>query len=75
MLLVLQVKGCQEAIDSDPSVISIYSYKYVQKAQPAIKNLKEGNAIFTFPGTPVKCAGAAQKILYLAEEYIRDVRL
>lgn len=66
------VRGCQEAIDSDPSVVSIYSYKYVQKAQPAIKNLKEGNAIFTFPSTPVKCAGAAQKILYLAEECVRD---
>ncbi len=34
---------------------------------------QEGNAIFTFPNTPIKCAGAPQKIMYLAEEYFRNV--
>ena len=29
------------------------------------------NAIFTQPSTPIKCAGAPQKIAYLAEEYFR----
>lgn len=34
-----------------------------------MKNTKEGNALFTFPNTPVKCPGAPQKIVYLSEDY------
>lgn len=29
--------------------------------------------IFTQPATPIKCAGAPQKILYLAEDHFRTV--
>lgn len=36
-----------------------------------LKNFKGGNAIFTQPTTPIKCGGAPQKIMYLAEEYLR----
>ena len=32
---------------------------------------KGGNAVFTFPNSPIKCAGAPQKIMYLAEEIWR----
>lgn len=32
-----------------------------------------GNAIFTFPNTPIKCAGAPQKIMYIADSYFRKV--
>ena len=35
---------------------------------------QNGNAIFTFPNTPIKCAGAPQKIMYLAEDYFRRVK-
>ena len=47
-------------------VISIYrikstqyisSVKYVEKTTEAIKNFKGGNALFTFPNSPIKCAG------------------
>ena len=31
-----------------------------------------GNALFTLPNTPIKCAGAPQKIMYLAEEIFKD---
>ncbi|KAF3854966.1 hypothetical protein F7725_023021 [Dissostichus mawsoni] len=31
----------------------------------------KGNAVFTFPNTPVKCAGAPQKIMYLTDAYLR----
>ncbi|XP_077869309.1 sulfide:quinone oxidoreductase, mitochondrial-like, partial [Saccoglossus kowalevskii] len=65
------VKGLQEALKHDPSVCSNYSSLYVEKTFPAIQNFSEGNAIFTFPSTPVKCAGAPQKIMYLAEDYWR----
>ncbi len=33
-----------------------------------IKNFKGGTALFTQPTTPIKCGGAPQKIMYLAEE-------
>ena len=37
----------------------------------AIQRFRAGSAIFTFPATPIKCAGAPQKIMYLAEEMFR----
>ncbi|MCH8555607.1 MAG: NAD(P)/FAD-dependent oxidoreductase [Schleiferiaceae bacterium] len=36
-----------------------------------LKNFKGGNAVFTQPTTPIKCGGAPQKIMYLAEDYFR----
>jgi sulfide:quinone oxidoreductase len=36
-----------------------------------LKRFKGGNAVFTQPTTPIKCGGAPQKIMYLAEEYFR----
>lgn len=34
-----------------------------------IKNFKGGTALFTQPATPIKCGGAPQKIMYLAESH------
>ncbi|NRA52300.1 MAG: NAD(P)/FAD-dependent oxidoreductase [Phaeodactylibacter sp.] len=36
-----------------------------------LQEFKGGNAIFTQPATPVKCGGAPQKIMYLADDYWR----
>ena len=36
-----------------------------------IKNFKGGTALFTQPTTPIKCGGAPQKIMYLAESHFR----
>ncbi len=36
-----------------------------------LQNFKGGNAVFTQPTTPIKCGGAPQKIMYMAEEYFR----
>jgi len=33
-----------------------------------LKNFKGGTALFTQPTTPIKCGGAPQKIMYLAED-------
>ena len=41
-----------------------YTWEMLQK-------FKGGNAVFTQPTTPIKCGGAPQKIMYLAEEYFR----
>ncbi len=67
------VKGLVEALET-PGVGSNYSYNHVRKTWAAIQNFKEGNAIFTFPNTPIKCAGAPQKIMYIAEQRLREAR-
>lgn len=37
-----------------------------------LQNFKGGTAIFTQPATPIKCGGAPQKIMYLADDYWRQ---
>jgi len=66
------VKGLEEALEHDGlRVLSMYGHDLVQKVFPAIQAFKQGNALFTFPKVPIKCAGAPQKIMYLAEDYFR----
>nr|ABV22505.1 sulfide:quinone oxidoreductase [Arenicola marina] len=66
------IKGLPEAFDVDPSLCSNYWDKTVIKTRPAMEAVTEGNVIFTFPNSPIKCAGAPQKIMYLTEEYLRQ---
>lgn len=65
-----KVKGLIKALDTE-GVCSNYSIHTASKTWECIQNFKEGNAIFTFPASPVKCPGAPQKIMYLAEDYFR----
>lgn len=66
-----KVDGLQDALHNDPMVCSNYCRTTVEKTFPAFQAFEGGNALFTFPNTPVKCAGAPQKIMYLADEYWR----
>ncbi|MEX2482525.1 MAG: FAD/NAD(P)-binding oxidoreductase [Gammaproteobacteria bacterium] len=50
---------------------SNYSYDTVESTWQNIRELKQGTALFTFPPPPIKCAGAPQKIMYLAEDHFR----
>ncbi|CAH1790317.1 unnamed protein product [Owenia fusiformis] len=68
-----QIKGLTDALDHDPMVCSNYNPAYVNKTFNAINKFKEGNAIFTFPNSPIKCAGAPQKIMYLADYHFRKM--
>lgn len=52
-------------------ICSNFAYEYVDKTWEFIRNFKGGDAIFNFPNTPIKCAGAPQKIMYLADDYFR----
>ena len=36
-----------------------------------LKNFKGGTALFVMPTTPIKCGGAPQKIMYLADDHFR----
>lgn len=61
------IKGLPEAlIDSHSGVSSIYSYATADKAHRDITAMRSGRAIFTQPSTPIKCAGAPQKIMWQA---------
>ncbi len=65
-----QVKGLEEAIGKG-GVCSNYSYQYVDYTWGCIRDFKGGNALFTMPNTAVKCGGAPQKIMYLADDHFR----
>ncbi|KAJ2907587.1 hypothetical protein GGI21_003739 [Coemansia aciculifera] len=65
------VKGLKDAIGKN-GVASNYSPQYVQSTFEFLQNVREGNALFTMPSTPIKCAGAPQKIAYLADELFRE---
>jgi sulfide:quinone oxidoreductase len=58
--------GLKEALATD-SVCS--NYLDPEKTFEVLKHFKGGNAVFTQPATPIRCGGAPQKIMYLAEEY------
>ncbi|KAF9437994.1 hypothetical protein BGZ76_010281 [Entomortierella beljakovae] len=65
-----KIKNLPQALGKN-GVTSNYSADSVEKTHEFIKDFKGGNALFTMPSTPIKCAGAPQKIMYLAEEQWR----
>lgn len=64
------VKGLPQTLGKN-GVCSNYSYATVDSTWENIRSFKGGTALFTFPATPIKCAGAPQKIMYLAEHAFR----
>ena len=65
-----KVDGLPDALGKG-GVCSNYSYESVPYTWETLKNFKGGRAVFTFPATPIKCAGAPQKIMWLAEHWMR----
>lgn len=62
------VKGLTEAIDKG---VVCSNYTDPENTFQVLKNFKGGTALFTQPATPIKCGGAPQKIMYLADDYFR----
>lgn len=62
------IKGLPDALDKG---VVCSNYTDPKHTWEVLKNFKGGNAVFTQPGTPIKCGGAPQKIMYLAEHYFR----
>lgn len=62
------IEGLRDAIGKD-GVCSNYDFRYVNSTWEAFQNTQEGNAIFTYPNTPIKCGGAPQKIMWLAHDH------
>lgn len=65
-----RIPGLKEAIGRG-GVCSNYSYETVDSTWEAIRGFRGGNAVFTNPSGPVKCGGAPQKIMYLADDWFR----
>lgn len=65
-----RIRGLREALGKG-GVCSNYSYDSVDSTWQTIRGFAGGTALFTFPSTPIKCAGAPQKIMYLAEHAFR----
>lgn len=62
-----KIPGLVQTLGKD-GVTSNYSADSVSRTWDFIKSFQGGNAVFTQPNTPIKCAGAPQKIAYLAED-------
>jgi sulfide:quinone oxidoreductase len=66
------IPGLAESVGQPGTgITSNYSYETVSSTWEAIRQFRGGTALFTEPRTPVKCGGAPQKIMYLAEEVFR----
>lgn len=64
------VEGLTESLGTN-GICSVYEYSKVDYAAASIQNFAGGKAIFVMPPVPIKCAGAPQKIMYLAEQLWR----
>jgi sulfide:quinone oxidoreductase len=62
------VEGLTETMDKG-NVCSVYTDP--KHTLDVLKRFKGGTALFTAPTTPIKCGGAPQKIMYLAEDYLK----
>ena len=66
------VPGLKKAIDKG---VVCSNYTDPLHTWEVLKNFKGGTALFTQPTTPIKCGGAPQKIMYLAENYFKKNNL
>ena len=62
------IEGLREALDTE---FVCSNYLDPEKTWRVIQHFKGGNAVFTQPTTPIKCGGAPQKIMYLADDAFR----
>jgi sulfide:quinone oxidoreductase len=65
-----RIEGLQGNLNQN-GVCSIYDYEGAEKTAEMLSRFKHGEAIFTMPPVPIKCAGAPQKIMYLADDIFR----
>lgn len=61
------IKGMPEGLGSH-GIVSTYSHAHIAATWNAIRGFQGGTALFTHPATPIKCGGAPQKVMYLADD-------
>jgi sulfide:quinone oxidoreductase len=64
------IPGLAEGIGRH-GICSNYSVQHVDYTWECIRGFQGGTALFTVPNTAVKCGGAPQKIMYLADDAFR----
>jgi sulfide:quinone oxidoreductase len=64
------VPGLAKSVGRE-GVCSNYAYDECERTWDTIRDFKGGVALFTMPPPPIKCAGAPQKIMYLADDWFR----
>ncbi|HVB22475.1 MAG TPA: FAD/NAD(P)-binding oxidoreductase [Ktedonobacteraceae bacterium] len=52
-----------------------YDYDQCEGTWETIRNFTGGDALFTQPSSGIKCAGAPQKIMYLADDHFRKAHV
>jgi len=60
------IPGLKEGLEAG---VVCSNYTDPKKTWELVQNFKGGNAVFTQPTTPIKCGGAPQKIMYLADDH------
>jgi len=63
-----QLPGSSETLGKH-GVSTNYQFELAPKTWDFIRETTSGTAVFTMPSGPIKCAGAPQKIAYLAADY------
>ena len=66
-----RINGLGETLGRD-GVSSNYLYELAPATWRFIRETRSGTAVFGMPAGPIKCAGAPQKIAYLAADYWRE---
>ncbi|MGB3231651.1 MAG: FAD/NAD(P)-binding oxidoreductase [Mycobacterium sp.] len=66
-----RTEGLQESLGRD-GVSSNYRFDLAPRTWEYIRGMRSGGAVFMMPSGPIKCAGAPQKIAYLASDYWRS---
>ena len=66
-----RTEGLQDALGKD-GVSSNYRFDLAPRTWEFIRDMRSGSAVFMMPSGPIKCAGAPQKIAYLASDYWRS---
>lgn len=64
------IAGLEGRLGRD-GLCTIYDYDQASRTASIIREFKGGSALFTMPPVPIKCAGAPQKIMYLADDVWR----
>ena len=67
-----KIEGLKDALGKG---VVCSNYTDPKHTWEVLQNLKDGNAIFTQPTTPIKCGGAPQKIAYLAADYFKKNKI
>jgi sulfide:quinone oxidoreductase len=65
-----QINGLADAIGSH-GVCSNYCPGGAAYTWQTIQAFQGGNAVFTMPATPIKCGGAPQKVMYMADDIFK----